>query len=292
MKKLVVWCLGVVLFSACHNYKKDAERLTIERDSISSEAQLKDSIILDALNDFNEVQMTLDSIKELEKLVTVQSARGNELNAKQKDRMLADIALLNELIKKSKEQSAALQKKLKNANYRIGKLNATIKQLEKMVSNLEGQVKQKDSEIASLNTEIGKLNIDISTLNEKIAEIEAETQQKADTIQFQTSALNKAYYAYGSLKELKEGGVIEKSGGVLGIGRTAKLKKDFNREYFTEIDIRNFKEVTLNVKKAQIVTVHPEGSYRISGENTAETLFIEDSAEFWKVSKYLVVITN
>ncbi len=79
---------------------------------------------------------------------------------------------------------------------------------------------------------------------------------------------------------------------MLGIGKTPLIKKDFNRSYFTEIDIRNLDYIPLMVKKAKLVSVHPADSYHISGAKGADTLFIEDSAEFWKASKYLVIILN
>ncbi len=292
MKRIVVFVIGVILFSACHNYKKDAQRLSIVQDSIMKEAALKDSSIVDLLGDFNEIQNNLDSIKELEKMVTVQSKTQGELTSTQKQRIIEDIMLINELMQKNKELISSLQKKLRNSNYKIGELEGTLNQLQLMVNNLETEMQGKNEVIMTLAAEVEKLNVDISSLQEKIAEVENESQQKSDTIYAQTERLNKAYYVLGSLKELKDNEIIEKSGGVLGIGKTPVIKKDFNRSYFTEIDIRNLDYIPLMVKKAKLVSVHPADSYHISGAKGADTLFIEDSAEFWKASKYLVIILN
>jgi hypothetical protein len=70
------------------------------------------------------------------------------------------------------------------------------------------------------------------------------------------------------------------------------MKKDFNRDYFTEIDIRNFDYLRLMAKKAKLITVHPADSYHFTGKKLSDTLFIDNTAEFWKVSKYLVVLTD
>jgi peptidoglycan hydrolase CwlO-like protein len=271
MKKLLVFVIGLMVLVSCHNYKKDAEQLTMVRDSLKQESDFKDSSIVEFLNDFNEIQANLDSIKKLEDLVTVQSAQGREMNTRQKQLILDDIALLNDLIQKNKEQTASLQKKLNNANFKIGKLNTMVAEFETMVNNLEMRVQEKDGEILALNQEVQKLNIDISSLNQKITEIETVSQQKTQTIESQTVALNKAFFAYGTSKELKDNGVIEKTGGLLGIGRTAEIKEDFNRDYFTEIDIRDFDIIPLMVKKAEVISVHPAGSFHISGEKTADT---------------------
>jgi len=292
MKNLLLFSIALVVFTSCHNYKQDAERLAAQRDSIRVEAAFKDSLMVDALNDFNQIQTALDSIKELEKIVSAQSARGNEMNKMQKQQILEDIALLNQLIKNNKEQTAALQKKLNNSNYRIGKLNSTITQLEKMVKNLEGQINEKDTEIVALTQEVGKLNVDISTLTQKIAVVETESAEKTNKIEEQIVKLNTAYYAYGSKSELEDNGVVERTGGLIGIGKTTTIKEDFNRDYFTEVDIREFDMIPLMVKKAEVVSVHPAGSFHISGEKTADTLFVDNKVEFWKASKFLVIVTK
>lgn len=292
MKKLLVLVLTVVIFSSCHNYKKDAERLMFVKDSLQQEAAYRDSTIVGFLNDFSEIQANLDSIKKIEKLVTVQSSSGRELNSTQKQMILEDIALLNELIQKNKQLTASLQNKLKDANFKIGNFEKTVKELQMMVGKLEVQNQEKDAEIIVLKEDVRKLNIDISSLNEKIAAVETEIQQKSQTIDAQTTALNKAYYAFGTVKELRENGILEKSGGFIGIGRTPVIKEDFNRDYFTEIDIRNFDYLRLMAKKAKLISVHPEGSYHFTGEKSADTLFVDVPSEFWKVSKYLVVVTD
>ncbi|WP_346863239.1 hypothetical protein [uncultured Draconibacterium sp.] len=292
MKRIVIFCFTLLFLNSCHNYKKDAERLTVVRDSLANEAVIKDSSIVEYLNDFNEILVTLDSIKKVEKLVTVQSARGREMNYRQKKMILEDIDLLNKLIQDNKAQITALQKKLNQANYKIGTLNSTIVELERMVQNLEKQVEDKDTEIIALSKQVEKLTRNITVLNEKITVIETESAEKTSTIQKQTLELNKAYYAYGSFAELSENNVIERKGGVLGIGKSVTMKEDFNRDYFTEVDIREFDLIPLMVKKADVVSVHSAGSFHISGEKTADTLFIDNKTEFWKASKFLVIVTR
>ena len=292
MKKLMILVLAVVLFSSCHNYKKDTDRLMFVKDSLQQEATFRDSTIVGFLNDFSEIQANLDSIKKIEKLVTVQSASGRELNANQKKLILEDITLLNDLLKRNKELTASLQKKLKDSNLKVGNLEKTMKEMQVMVDNLEAQTQEKDGEILVLKEDVRKLNVDISSLNEKIAAVETQSQQKTQTIETQTNTMNKAYYAFGTTKELKENGIIEKSGGFIGMGKTPVMLKDFNRDYFTEIDIRNFDYLRLMAKKAKLITVHPADSYHFTGNKSSDTLFIDNSAEFWKASKYLVVLTD
>ena len=292
MKRNLILGLMLVFLASCHNYKKNSEQLAVLMDSLQNEASIKDALIVEFLNDFNKIQESFDSIKQLENLITVKSAQSREISQRQKDLILEDIALLNELIQKNKEQVSLLQKNLNSANSRIGILDAMVAEFEKMVSNLEKQINDKDVEIYALSRQVQELSADIIFLNQRIFEADSENQRKTETIQSQTVQLNRAYYAFGSNKELRDNGVIERTGGLLGIGRTALIKEDFNREYFTEIDIRDVDFIPLMVKKAEIISVHPAGSFHISGNKTADTLYIDNSSEFWKASKYLVVLTN
>ncbi|HYQ57750.1 MAG TPA: hypothetical protein VEP89_10425 [Draconibacterium sp.] len=292
MKKLLFLFLIVTVLASCHNYKKDAEQLMIVRDSLVQEAHIKDTSIAAYLNDFNEILSTLDSIKKVEKLVTVQSERGSEMSYGQKQQIIEDIQLLNQLINKNKEQLATLRKSLNNANNKIGNLNAMVTEMELLVQNLEKQISEKDMEIVALTHKVEGLTRNINELKQKITAIETESADKTATIEQQTLAMNKAYYVVGSDKELKENGVVTPTGGLLGIGRTLAIKKDFNKEAFTEIDIRDFENVPLNVRKARIISVHPAGTYHFSGEKVTDTLFVDNKTDFWKASKYLVIVLD
>ncbi len=289
MRKIVILILVAGYLVSCHNYKQDTEKLTAAIDSMKVESEMKDSSIVGFLNDFNEIQANLDSIKKMEDLVTVKSAQGREMDAQQKKLILDDIALINDLLQKNKDLTASLQKRLNSANAKVGQLQGVIAEFEKMVDNLESQIEQKDAEILVLNEEVEKLNFDINSLNRRLSVVEDESQQKTEVIASQTLQLNEAFYTYGSVKELKENGIIERTGGLLGIGRTSEVREDFNPEYFTKIDIREFDYIPLMVKKADVISVHPVGSYHISGEKSADTLYIDNKEEFWNASKYLVI---
>jgi len=292
MKKIAVFVIGLMVFSACHNYKKESAQLLSVKDSLEQDLAMKDASIEQFLSDFNEIQENLNSIKEVEKLVTVQANTKGELSANQKQQILENISLINELLQKNKDLTVSLQKKLKNSNYKIGQLEGTIKQLQLMVNNLEKDVQDRNAEIMNLAGNVEKLNIDISSLMDKLVFMEDENRSKTETIETQTAQINKAFYSFGSTKELRDFHIIEKAGGVLGVGKTPVIRKDFDRDYFTEIDIRNVDFIPLMVKKAKIISVHPAGSYHFSDQSSADTLFIDNRTNFWKVTKYLVIVTD
>lgn len=288
MKKLL-FVLSVVVLASCGQHKKEVARMQAVQDSIAQLGVQKDNSILEFIGAMNEIQSNLDSIKTIEKIVSVQTAPGTELKAEAKKRIIEDIAQINNLLQKNKELVKSLQGKLRNSNLKIA-------ELEKMIDNLTKQVGEKDVEIASLKQELENLHVNVSDLNQKIETITAESekaiQEKNQAIELKTNELNTAFYAFGTKKELTEKNVIEKEGGVLGMGKTLKMKKDFNRDYFMKIDIREFNQLPLNTKKAKLVTYHPDGSYHFTGTKTVESLVIDKPEEFWKASKYLLIVVE
>lgn len=288
MKNLLLVVL-VIVMASCGQHKKEIARMQAIQDSIAQIGVQKDNSILGFIGEMNEIQMNLDSIKTLEKIVSVNTAGGGEIKADAKRRILEDIASIHDLLNKNKELVKSLQAKLRTSNLKVT-------ELENMIALLTKSVEEKDGEIAVLNQELNRLKINISGLNQKIEKITAESektiQEKTQVISDQTIAMNTAFYAFGTAKELAENNVIEKEGGVLGLGKTIKMKKDFNKDYFMKIDIREFKKLALNSKKAKVITYHPADSYKITGEKTVEELIIENQTEFWKASKYLLVVVD
>ncbi len=288
MKKLL-FALSVVILVSCGQHKKEIARMQAKQDSVAQLNVQKDNSILEFIAAMNEIQMNLDSIKALEKIVSVQTAPGTELKPEAKKRIIEDIAQINNLLQKNKELVKSLQGKLRNSNLRIA-------EIENMMALMTKQMGEKDAEIVTLKQELEGLNINIAGLNQQIEKITSESEkaikEKTQVINEQTVAMNTAFYAFGTKKELEENNVIEREGGVLGIGKTIKLKKDFNKDYFMKIDIREFSQLPLNTKKARVVTYHPADSYHLTGSKTVESLVIDKPEEFWKASKYLLLVVE
>ena len=68
---------------------------------------------------------------------------------------------------------------------------------------------------------------------------------------------------------------------------------DFNKDYFTQIDIRTDKTIKLYSKNAELLTTHPEGTYELVKDNEGLlTLMILNPNKFWSVSRYLVILVK
>ena len=274
--------LAIISLISCDNsdsLEKDPRFVHLDSSNkkLLTENFSKDSALLSFLTGFNEIQENLDQIREKQKIIKVNSTDA-ELQQNQKDQIIEEIKSINDLLDKNKKQIGFVQSKLKNANLKISSL-------EKMIERLSGQVAEKDAEIVSLKEELGRVNNELKGLMAEYSNRVIESDEK-------TNQLNTAYYAFGNSKELRDHGVITKEGGFIGIGKTEKLMKDFNKTYFTKIDISDTREIPLACKKAKLITSHASGSYQLTGTGKIEKLVISNPEEFWSASKYLVILVE
>lgn len=285
--QILVLSLVIVGLSSCQKHKREIERMNSQKDSIEQVVGERDSAILNYISSFNQIQSKLDSVKQIQKILDVNlNNDGTEFKKDQKDQIVDDIAQINNLLNENKKMIAALRSKLKNSDTRIA-------ELEVMLSNMARQIEEKDGEIAALNQQLEKMKIDINQLNNKIGELAKESENKTQTIESQISEMNTAYYCWGTKDELIKNNVIEKDGGFIGIGKSYKMKDSFNKDYFVKVDIREFSDILLMVKKAELITTHTEGSFRfIEGEKLIERFTIDDPKEFWGASKYMVILVE
>lgn len=278
--KIMLIVLCTLSFFSCNTDELENKIAELEAEKAEAAGQLddKEGLIVEFIGDMNEIQTNLAAIKEREDLMTARFDKGNvEMNETMKDEIMGDIDMINNLLLENK-------KKMSSLNARLKKSNVKIAELEKMIENMAIQLQEKDAEIASLQTQLAEAN-------QQLAVIFEEYNNRLEELGDQEDELNKAFYCYGSSKELDEQGVLTKEGGFIGIGKTQKLSDDFNKEYFTQVDIKLFSEISLNAKKAKLVTAHPSDSYKIEGKDgAAEKLVITNSEEFWASSKYLVIV--
>lgn len=271
--------IGSLSITSCGGTKEKevnplADSLQSVNGELSGKLGEKELALQEFITNFNEIQENLNAIKEKEKIVSSNSTQG-DVKSKE-DQIKEDIQAIYDLMSKNKNRIGSLTQKLKNSNLKL-------EGLEKMIENLQNSINLKDEEIADLKTRMEGLNIELSNLTTNYQEVETENQVK-------TNEINTAYYAIGTSKELKEKNVISKEGGFIGIGKTTKVKSDFNKEYFTKVNIEQTASINIGSRKAKIITTHPSSSYKIIGEKPVEKIEITNAKEFWSASKYLVII--
>jgi DNA repair exonuclease SbcCD ATPase subunit len=282
MKKYpIILIIATTLLTACGNKQEESEKnpladsLSNVNTQLKSQLSQKEAALQEFIDAFNEIQDNINQIKEKEKIVT-NSTQTGDVKSKE-ETIKEDIQAIYDLLNKNKMKVASLSKKLKDANIKN-------EGLEKMIANLQAMIDEKDREIEALKDKIEALNIELSNLQTSYQELAQENEVK-------TEKLYTAYYAIGTAKELKEKGVITKEGGFIGIGKATKLKDDFNKDYFTKIDVTKITSIPISAKSAKVLTTHPSNSYKLVGDKKhVDRIEIINPDEFWSASKFLVIV--
>lgn len=284
MKKLI-YLIALLPFAIGCGGNKHEESVLSAEDSLTAlsggqqvRIERQDSSIQMFIRGFNEIQDNLDMIKEKEKIVT-EASKDSETRKSKEEQIVADIQAIYDLLNKNKNRLASMKAKL-------GDSKKKNEELEKFISRLTAEIETKDLQIQDLKTQLEQLNVAMTNLNITYQETVQESALK-------TEKLNTAFYAFGTSKELIKNGILTKEGGFIGIGKIQKMKEDFNKNYFTKVDVSTTNTIVLGAKKAKLITTHPAGSYKFEGpEGKVEKLNITNADEFWSVSKYLVILVE
>jgi len=289
MKNFAILISVIVLFAACESAEQNNEiiRLQDEKAELARQSSQKDSIIYTIVQSFNDIENNLAAVKERQGIVTLAASQGNEDDQSRRNKIIEDIQMINQLMDENKKRLDWMNSKINYLSKELKDAGLKMDGLAEMVARLTATVQAKDDEIVALKDDLMAMNTSLDSLA-----LAYDTQ--SIVVEEQVASLNTGYYCYGTFKELKEKGVITKEGGFIGIGRTEKLMEDFNKKYFTQIDVTESTEIELYTKKAKIITTHPTGSYEFKGdgEDSVDKLVITNSEDFWSASKYLVIIVE
>jgi hypothetical protein len=284
MKKIVLFAVSAMLAAGtwgCKDEAAEKEKIRIQDSlkqvtgELSGQLTEKEAALQEFIVSFNEIQENLNTIKEKEKIVNDAATSKGDVRSRS-GQIKEDIQAIYDLMEKNKNRINSLSQKLKATNLRL-------EGMQKMVENLQQALNLKDEEIVELKNRIEGLNIELTNLSTNYKNVEAESAAK-------TEALNTGYYAIGTAKELREKHIVSKEGGFIGLGKSTKVSPDFNKEYFTRINIEQTRTINLGAKKVKVLTTHPGSSYKLVGEKPVEKLEVTDPKEFWSSSKYLVIL--
>ncbi|MFZ4520200.1 MAG: hypothetical protein ACOYNC_00765 [Bacteroidales bacterium] len=283
MKKYFLLLLIPVIFACGRAAEKKAQELQSKADSLTSQTMQKDEAINEFIRSINDIQGTLDTIKQKENIINLTTDRGGELKLSAKDQIKNDIQTIYGLMQKNKETINALSRKLKNSNMKVDQLNKMVERLNKDLADKASQIEDLRNKLSKLNASFEMANLKIDTLSRTVKDQGSTINNQSQTLAAQDEALHTAYYVIGTNKELKKSGII-KSGEVLS---------DFNKDLFTKLDVRKMTEIPILSKKAKILSSHPSSSYKFVGDKKViQSLQILDYKAFWSNSKYLVIVVD
>ncbi len=279
MRLIAIICTAAVLLSSCQQNKKSLEQERLKSDSLQNLLIQKDSSLFVLVNTMTSIEENLEAIKVKENIISAIAIDNFETAVNKEEKITNDINAIYDLLEDNKRKVMELEKQLK-------KSRVNEKQLKNTIASLNQRILEKDAEILELQQKLSEMNIEIVGLNDRIETLQQIDAENKGIIEVKDQSLQTAYFVIGTAKELKEAGVLE--------DKLIKkdINKDFNKEYFTQINILTDTIINFSNRKVEILSVHPSGSYELVGEEIIESIKIKDPWNFWSASKYLVVVVK
>lgn len=286
MKKIILIGFAGLVLSACNS--ADSTASDQRADSLISVINERDSSLHSFISSFNEIETNLDSVASKQKIIVLYTDKlDGELKDFKKIHINAEIAAINVLMEKNRNELENLNKKLKSSKTK----NAL---LEKTIATLTIQISQKDYELCELNLKMDALKTRVSKLVTVIDSLGEQNYIKSIVIDYQTTDLNAVYYLVGEEKDLIDQKIIDRKGGLLGMGKTSTLNANFDNTLFTYIDLTKTTQIPIAGKSVKIITNHPSESYLLEEDLTqkglVKNLVIINPVKFWNASRYLVIV--
>ena len=174
------------------------------------------------------------------------------------------------------------------------RLLTQIEEYQRTLEQFRGTVERQQAEILALRAEV-------DTVRAENVRLASDKAALTDTVIEMTTQTNTAYYVVGTKDELIQRGIIAEEGGsrVLFVfgkrGKTLVPTRNLDPSMFTRID--RLQDSTIPLPRAdrgyQIVT--PQSLAYVTGTKLesgriADSFFVTYPEEFWKPSRYLILV--
>lgn len=242
----------------------------------------QDPLVGDMRQSFTEIKQMLDLIDQREHFMTGQVHRMEPDDIMHR-RLVYNMSLLNGLMHESRDRLSKLSLALDEARVGAGEQREQLKACE-------AQLQEHEVSIVDLRTVMLQHGFQEEELRRSLSAMELAIAKQEALIEQQDVLANRAWYTVGNTTDLEKRGVISRTGGWAGVGKRRVLNSSAKEALFVEVDKRDLHRVPLNCKKANLLTEHPNDSYRfVVEENQLAYLDIRDPDAFWRFSRYAVV---
>jgi len=282
----IVACIFATITS-CNGIEEERARNQKTIDSLQSIVDSKNDEMSQFFETLNEIEDNLAKVTS--KFGSVEELRRGktEIRNDVKMKITDQITDINNMLTANKQKLNALNKKLSESNTENSKL-------KEYIEKLQTRIDEQENEIQTLVTELEQKNIIIENLNTNVAELTKSNTEKEQIIAQQIAEANKVYYIIGSYDELKEAGIVTKTGGFIGIGKKQQVTNDMNTQLFTQADKTTTNIININKEKVKVLSRHPEESYELvmNDKKVCSAIKIINPNDFWKYTDYLVITTK
>ncbi len=270
-----------VLWVGAVNKSKNLEREKLEMQEAFEHAS-------DTISD---IQSSLDELDhDLSGQLFTQSEIPGSTPENRRAQIVSSISNMRKQIENDKQKIADLEK-------RLAQSGAQLRGVQELLEKLKASVADKERIVSELQTQLGiateTLDKERKLSAEEIALRDRQLGEKQLTIEEQQKDMNTIFYVYGTRKELMDKKIIDRRGGLLGIGKVSTVTSKINVEEFKTMNLLDSDSITFPAtrKGYSILTSQNATSYNIEKDGSNNILRITDPTNFRK-QKYVVIELN
>lgn len=283
---------AIVALGCVESSQQKIARLQSSVDSLTAESEQKTQAINEFFASITAIEESLAEVRNREEAIgeSVKNYTQEEIPPDLRGKIDEDITAINEIMARNRRQIVKLNETLRKSNIQATELQRIIKSTEQKLNERDQTITQLMGQLETLNFNIDSLTRAVDTLSWAVDTLSEANELLAGEVASKTEKLNEAWYAIGKRSELIDNNVIENR----VMAKNYRLRRDFNRNYFTKIDISQTDVIPLFSSGASVVvaTSHPAESYTFDTDENGNVrqLRIVDKVSFWSASRYLVVV--
>lgn len=286
MKKVYyfsVLLIGAIIQVSCN--QGNVEELQARIDSLQNVNEMTSQDYNDLSIFMETVSTSLDSIALSENMIIYSGNKEGGAKASREE-IKNNLENFADLIQRQRAQIAELEN-------RVSENSASRNKMKKIIQFMTEQLDAKEKEIIALRKELDNKNVDIANLNKKVTALNETNSELANTIKAKEEEIvtavanqNECYYIIASKKELQAKGIMS-NGNLLKKSRVEVTGIDVS--LFTKIDRRSTTKISINSKKAKVLSQMPEDSYTLTKNGDSMVLEITNATRFWSVTPLLII---
>lgn len=257
------------------------------KELLKSNKELKD-LYDNSTSTIGEIQESLESLdKDLSGQLFTQGEIPGTTPADRRSRIVSSIANMRNQIEADKKKIAQLEKQLASSK-------SQLKGVQDIVNKLKASIGDKEKIMDELQKKLGIMSETLETERRlsqaELLKRDQTISEKEQALSSQSREANKIYYVYGTRKELIAQGIIDRKGGLLGIGKVTTVTSAIQTEKFTEMNLLDSQQISFPVTKKgySILSNHVATSYKVEKAGEQNILNITDPNNFRK-QKFVVI---
>jgi len=235
-----------------------------------------------------EIQSSLESLdQDLSGQLFTKDEMPGTTPEDRRSKIVNSISNMRSQIENDKKKIATLEKQLSQSKTQL-------KGVQEVVNKLKASIADKEKIMDELQQRLGILNETLETerrtSQEEIQKREMTISEKQQQLSQQNVEANTIYYIYGTRKELMDKGIVDRKGGLLGIGKVTTVNKNLITDKFTQMNLLDSQQISFPVTKKgySVLSNHVATTYNVQKADNNYILTITDPGNFRK-QKFVVI---